>query len=295
MLNKINVKAYKDVQNKFYLTLFFLAFTLVVSSCTNVGENDGGKTQSIKSAEVGETTKHNDKLKSKQYSFVLLRQLPHDTSSFTQGLLYDKGYLYESTGLNGKSTLQKINYLNGEVVSKEKISSEYFAEGLSLVEDVFYLLTYQEGKCFTYSKDFKKQPKEFNYQGEGWGLCYDGQYLIKSNGLSYLEFRKPNDFSVVKKIMVKDVNSNPLPRINEMEYINNRIWANVWGYYIIVVINPETGLVENQFDFSYLIDMLKDKNSAEVMNGIAYNPEKNTIILTGKNWDTMFEFSIIEN
>jgi glutamine cyclotransferase len=202
--------------------------------------------------------------------------------------------LYESTGLNGKSSIRKINYKTGEIVKDVKFQYEYFCEGLELVNDKFYLLTYKSGLCLTFDKNLKINEELFEYSGEGWGLTYDGEYLIKSNGTNILEFISIYGFFINKKLNLKDEYGNPLFYVNEMEYINGKIWANIWGSGSIVIINPTTGIVEQRFDFSDLVEKQNNKETADVLNGIAYVKENNSIILTGKNWDTFFEYKIIE-
>lgn len=254
--------------------------------------NDNSQTQNI-SNNSNTTNNSNLILKPKNIRFELIRKFKHDKTAFTQGLLYRDGIIYESTGLNGKSTLRKINYETGEIINQQKLPSQYFAEGLELIDNKFYLLTYKNGACLTYDANFKQLSEKYSYEGEGWGLCTDGEKLYKSNGSNIIEIRDKS-FNLINKLNVLDENGNQIYYINEMEYINGKIWANIWGYAILVVINPENGKLEQKFDFSHLIDLLGSRENIDVMNGIAYNPNKNTIILTGKYWDTFFEYKIIE-
>ena len=275
--------------------LFLISTALVLLSFTSC--NDSQNQESKQKTQINykpEIEINEQNISSKKITFELIRTFKHDKEAFTQGLLYSDGYLYESTGLNGKSSLRKINYKTGEIITNVKLESKYFAEGLELVGDKFYLLTYKSGICLTYDKNYKTLPQTFQYNGEGWGLTFDGNYLIKSNGTNILEFVSPNNFSVVKKLDLKDEYGNPLFYVNEMEFINGKIWANIWGTGSIVIINPQTGNLEQRFDFTDLFFKQNNKETTDVLNGIAYIKENNSIILTGKNWDTFFEYKIIE-
>jgi glutamine cyclotransferase len=284
-----------------YQIFFFISAMILISftSCNDTKTNDSPKqTNKITEDQVDTTSETSetltDSLQPKKITFRLIRTFKHDKEAFTQGLLYSGGFLYESTGLNGKSSIRKINYKTGEIVKDVKFQYEYFCEGLELVNDKFYLLTYKSGLCLTFDKNLKINEELFEYSGEGWGLTYDGEYLIKSNGTNILEFISIYGFFINKKLNLKDEYGNPLFYVNEMEYINGKIWANIWGSGSIVIINPTTGIVEQRFDFSDLIEKQNNKVTADVLNGIAYIKENNSIILTGKNWDTFFEYKIIE-
>lgn len=276
-------------------SLILLSFTSCNDSKVEnkIDKNLNNKSQTQSNSEYSKTKMNSNLLlKPKNYKFELVRKFEHDKTAFTQGLLYRNGIIYESTGLNGKSTLRKINYETGEILNQKKIETQYFAEGLEFIDNKFYLLTYKNGTCLTYDPYFKQLNEKYAYEGEGWGLCSDGKLLYKSNGSNIIEIRDKT-FNLIKKLNVLDENGNQIYYINEMEYIEGKIWANIWGYAIIVVINPENGKLEQKFDFSHLIDLLGSRESIDVMNGIAYNPEKNTILLTGKYWDTFFEYKII--
>lgn len=230
---------------------------------------------------------------SNKYKFELVRKLPHNKESFTQGLLYRNGIIYESTGLIGKSTIQKIDYNTGNVIKSQKLPSDLFAEGITFVNNQIYMLTYQNKVLLILDTNLNIISQNIKYDGEGWGLIYDGTKLIKSNGSDIIEYRNPINFAIMSENNIIDDFGNPRYYINEMEYINDNIWANIWGTPFIVVINPKTNKVEERYNFDFLFDMLKTKDGIDVMNGIAYVPENNTILLTGKHWDTMFEYKLV--
>jgi len=268
------------------ILLTALIFTLTFCNGNNAEKNNTqneSKSSNYKTAKI-----------SNKYKFELVRKLPHNRESFTQGLLYNDGIIYESTGLIGKSTIQKIDYYTGNVIKSQKLPSNIFAEGITMVNDLIYMLTYQNKVLIILDTNLNIISQNINYEGEGWGLIYDGSNLIKSNGSDIIEYRNPINFAVMGEINITDDFGNPRYYINEMELIDDKIWANIWGTPFVVIINPKTNKVEERYAFDFLFDMLKTKDGVDVMNGIAYVPENNTILLTGKHWDTMFEYKLIK-
>ncbi len=268
------------------ILLTALIFTLTFCNGNNAEKNN---TQNESKSSNYKTAKFSNK-----YKFELVRKLPHNRESFTQGLLYNDGIIYESTGLIGKSTIQKIDYYTGNVIKSQKLPSNIFAEGITMVNDLIYMLTYQNKVLIILDTNLNIISQNINYEGEGWGLIYDGSNLIKSNGSDIIEYRNPINFAVMGEINITDDFGNPRYYINEMELIDDKIWANIWGTPFVVIINPKTNKVEERYAFDFLFDMLKTKDGVDVMNGIAYVPENNTILLTGKHWDTMFEYKLIK-
>jgi glutamine cyclotransferase len=224
------------------------------------------------------------------YVVEIIREIPHSQQSYTQGLLYHDGKLYESTGGYGESSLQRINPESG-AVEKHLPIYDVFAEGLALHEDKLYQLTWQAGEAYVYDLNFERV-NTFQYQTQGWGLTGEGDHLIMSDGSDNIYFRNPETFELERTISVT-LENNPLFRLNELEYIDGYIFANVYKTNTIVKIDPETGVVVAQIDASSLWNHISVTPSTDVLNGIAYNPESDTYYLTGKNWDKLFEVEVV--
>jgi glutamine cyclotransferase len=226
---------------------------------------------------------------------------PHDANAFTQGLVYENGFLYESTGEYKSSTLRQVEIKTGKVIRKVTLPNKYFAEGAHIVGDKIYQLTWREGFCFVYDKNTFKMIEKFQYKGEGWGLTYDGKHLIMSDGSDQLNFLDPVNFKSVRKINVKDIDANtkqpfPLRDLNELEYINGEIWANIWQSTQIARINPETGKVIGRIELAPFVppEFRREQNMRQyVLNGIAFDPQKKRVYITGKNWNVLYEFEIV--
>jgi glutamine cyclotransferase len=224
------------------------------------------------------------------YTISIVRMLPHNTDSFTQGLLYYDGMLYESTGLYGRSTLQQVDAVSG-IVQRSMPVPEVFAEGLVRWGNRLIQLTWKENTALIYNITDFSRLGEFRYNTEGWGLTADERSLIMSDGSDTLYFRDPLSFEVVRTVRVT-LNNAPLFRINELEYIDGLIYANIWGEDMIAQIDPNTGQVRGMIDARPLRRMQPTLKRDNVLNGIAYNPELSTIYLTGKNWPTLFEVTL---
>jgi glutaminyl-peptide cyclotransferase len=217
---------------------------------------------------------------------------PHDPQAFTQGLLFYQGKFYESTGLYGKSSLRRVDPTTSIVELKHDVSSEFFAEGLTLVDDRLIQLTWKKGVAFVYNREDFSSIDEFSYEGEGWGLCYDGEHLIMSDGSSNLSFRDPKTFDLIGILAVTD-EGRAVPRLNELEFIEGFVYANIWQTKRIVQINPDNGKVMARVDASGLLTP-QEEQSADVLNGIAWDAEKKQIWITGKNWPKIFQVEFIE-
>ena len=222
------------------------------------------------------------------------KSFPHDTSSFTEGLLIYKGGLYESTGdpdYIGRSRLLKIDLNSGKIEKQLNLDRKYFGEGLTILRDTIYQLTYKERTAFVYTLDFKKI-KEVPFttdNGEGWGLTTDGTYLIADDGSSNLYYYEPSTFKLVKKLPVTDAGALGY-NLNELEYIDGYIYANQWQLSYILKIDPSNGVVVAKIDLTDIWNRVKQKDpKAEVVNGIAYDPDSKKIYVTGKNWPELFE------
>lgn len=228
----------------------------------------------------------------KQLSYKLIRSFFHDANSFTQGLFFADGKLYESTGLTGKSAIKIIDEQTGKVIKKEMTNPLHFGEGSVELNNKIYMLTWQNNTGYIFDLKLKKTG-DFAYQGEGWGITSDGTNLIMSDGSSELKYINPDNFSVIKTIRVTD-GEIPRSNLNELEYVNGFIYANVWQYDEIIKINPENGNVVGKLDLSDLRRMLPNPYGVDVLNGIAYNKKTDSYYVTGKNWQLMYEIKIFE-
>jgi glutaminyl-peptide cyclotransferase len=230
-----------------------------------------------------------------QMKAEVVASYPHDRTSYTQGLEFSNGQLYEGTG-NPQSGLAasivgKIDLQTGAIAMKNGLDATYFGEGITILGDRLYQLTWKNGKCFVYDKnDLTLQLKEFSYTGEGWGLCNDGKNLIMSDGTERLYFRDPNTFDIVRTIEVYH-NLGPQVALNELEYIDGKIYANVYTTNQVVVIEPGTGRVLEIIDAAPL--EAAGKLGGEVLNGIAWNPDTKKLYMTGKYWGKLMEVKIV--
>lgn len=216
----------------------------------------------------------------------------HDPESYTQGLLWHEGSLYESAGHYGRSSLREVDPATGVVKRRLNLPPEYFAEGLARVGEHLILLTWQEGTALVYRlSDFGKV-KELGYTGEGWGLCYDGRRLVMSDGSDRLTFRDPETFASLGQVRVTRA-GQPAERLNELECVDGQIWANVWMNDEILRIDPGTGEVTAVVDASGLLTPQEYAAGAEVLNGIAWLPDSKTFLLTGKLWPKAFEVRFV--
>lgn len=217
---------------------------------------------------------------------------PHDPNAFTEGLLYRDGYLFESTGLNGQSTLRKVQLETGTVIQSISIDARYFAEGLTDWGDCLIQLTWNSGIGFIYDLDTFGSLGTFHYSGEGWGLTHDADRLIMSDGTPTLRFLDPADYTEIGHLTVKD-GDQPVQWLNELEYVGNVILANIWYSDEIVRIDPQSGQVTGRIDLHSLRNYFGTLNSSAVLNGIAYDAEGDRLFVTGKLWPKLFEIKLI--
>jgi glutamine cyclotransferase len=226
------------------------------------------------------------------YSYQIIQTYFHDASAFTQGLTFDDDYLIESTGLNGASSIRRVNLVDGQVVQKFDLSDEYFGEGLTVVGDKIVQLTWRNGVGFIYDKETFELLTSFSLDTEGWGLTYDGNYLIVSDGTDNLYFLDSSTYQIVNSITVYDAVGS-VKNLNELEYINGYVYANIWYSSKIAVINPITGQINAYIDLTDLDQMYTSKNSSAVLNGIAYNSKTEQLYVTGKYWSNIYEIQIL--
>lgn len=220
----------------------------------------------------------------------VVRVHPHDPQAFTQGLEYYRGYLYESTGISGQSTLRKVSIITGQVVQKISLPPQYFGEGLTIFHGRIYQLTWLSKKGFIYDLASLRKVGEFPYDGEGWGLTHDSASLIMSDGTNKIRYIDPVSFRVTRTIEVY-AGSQGVVNLNELEYVNGEILANIWHSTQIARIDPRTGQVVAWIDLSPIA--AKESHDEEaVANGIAYDPARDRLFVTGKNWSKLFEIKI---
>lgn len=226
--------------------------------------------------------------------YKIINTYPHDPTSFTEGLEFFRDTLYESTGLNGKSYLRKYDYKSGKIYKQIDLEQQYFGEGITIMKDKIYQLTWKEKTGFIYNANTFKLEKTFTYDKEieGWGMTNDGTHLYQTDGTEKIWKKNPATQKMIDYVNVYSGNSK-IPSINELEWINGKIFCNVWQKDAIAIVNPTSGAVESIIDLSGLRTKIESPN-AEVLNGIAYNPKTKTIFVTGKNWDKTFEILVFK-
>ena len=223
------------------------------------------------------------------FGYAVQRTYPHDAEAFTQGLEYVGGYLYESTGLNGRSSIRKVTLETGKVLRQRAIPPDYFGEGITIWKSALIELTWQSQVAFVYDRDTFEPRRTFTYTGEGWGLTHDATNLIMSDGTADLRFLDPETFKERRRITVTD-GGRPVPRLNELEYVKGQVFANIWTTDDIVRIDPASGRVLGRID---LRGLLPDSQTAsDVLNGIAYDQARDRLFVTGKLWPKLFEIKI---
>jgi glutamine cyclotransferase len=224
----------------------------------------------------------------------VLASYPHDSDAFTQGLLYFDGRLYESTGLEGASSLREVDLESGEVIRILPLANELFGEGLARVGDELWQITWQNQRAFRYDLDTFELVRSYGYLGEGWGICYDGEALFMSDGSHQIAVRDPATFAELRRFSVTQ-GGEPVTRLNELECVGDTIYANIWQTDRIVEIDKGSGRVAAEIDASALLTPAERAGlpSGAVLNGIAYNPESETFYLTGKLWPKLFEVRLV--
>ena len=225
------------------------------------------------------------------YSYSIINTYPHDTNAFTEGLFFADGFLYESTGINGVSSLRRVDLTTGNVQQETMLPSQYFGEGTTLVNNTIIQLTWQSHVGFIYDKTTFSLLGNFSYGTEGWGLTFDGKQLIMSDGSDNLYFLDPTTFQETGQVAVHDGN-NTVVNINELEYIKGDVYANIWQTNTIAIINPQTGQVIGWIDLTGLPSE-NNSNPNAVLNGIAYDQIANRLFVTGKDWPSLYQVELI--
>jgi glutaminyl-peptide cyclotransferase len=228
------------------------------------------------------------------HGYEVVRSYPHDPSAYTQGLLWHKGFLYESAGKYQRSSLRKIQLETGKVIQQVAVAPEFFAEGLALLNGKLFQLTWREHTAFAYDLESFKRTGELSYPWEGWGLTTDGKSLIASDGSNQIRFVDPATFAVQRTIRVFADNdpSHPLREINELEYVNGEIYANVWQSDFIIRIAPATGKLLGVINLTGILPGKSPDETDSVLNGIAYDSDHQRLFITGKLWPRLFEIKI---
>ena len=233
------------------------------------------------------------------YTFKVINTYPHDKKAYTQGLEYYNGFLYEGTGRNGTSYLRKVELETGKVLQQVELDKQYFGEGISIFNDKIYQLTWKAGKGFIYDLESFELIKEFPYtkSREGWGLTNNGSKLIKTDGTERIWFLNP-DTLVEESYIEAYTNTQKVEKLNELEYINGKIYANRWQLNSILIIDPASGKIEGAADLKGLKQLIEKEQTLdsddEVLNGIAYDAENNRIFVTGKHWSKLYEIELVK-
>lgn len=295
----------------YYIALILMTSSVMLYNCHNTNTQDNPMNSSEYEISEEHLSPEGDNLPDVEIitpwdieppftlSYKVVAKYPHDPTAFTQGFVYKDGLLYESTGLWEKSSVRITNLTSGEILLMRKLPEEYvgtvfsnlFGEGLALLNKELFQLTWKNGICFVYDAEDLSLKRLYRYPREGWGLTYDGYYLIRSDGSNTIYFHYPHDFTISHTIKVFD-NGNAIKNLNELEFIEGYICANVWRTNYIVVIDPTMGNVVGKIILEGLFNQ-QNNAQADVLNGIAYIPERKTLLVTGKLWDTVFEIALV--
>ncbi len=246
-----------------------------------------------KTVEISKTIKILASRAPELYTYDIIAEYPHDINAYTQGLEFHSDTLYESTGLKGKSFLRQVNYNTGKILKEIKLDDRYFGEGITILNDKIYQLTWQSGIGFVYNLNTFEKLDTFKYNKskEGWGLCNDGKKLFKSDGSEFIWILNPD--TLVEEDYIETVtNSSIFNRANELEYVDGKIYANVYQKESMMIIDAQSGDIEGVINFGGLKEKVTKHEKLDVLNGVAYNPSRKTFFVTGKNWDKLFEVNI---
>lgn len=260
-----------------------------VQSITKVHRKDGKTENKLANLKVLSD------IKPPTYGFETIAAYPHNINSYTQGLIFHEGYLYESIGQYGKSKLMRIDLESGEAVNEYVLDKAFFAEGLTLFNNELIQITWQEGTAFRYDLGSLQPKRTMKYNGEGWGLTTNGKQIIMSNGSNELLFLNPQTFKMVRQLEVMD-DKGPVTKLNELEYVNGEIWANIYDYkeFKIVRIDEKTGKVLAYINLTGILETEDYHGSIDVLNGIAYDSENDRLFVTGKNYPRLFEIKVLD-
>jgi len=265
--------------------LAFLSIALIFWACkNNESNNNNNATENTANTIAPPAT----------INYNIVASYPHDTSSYTQGLIWQNNSLYEGTGLEGQSRLMKVDIKNGKAVQSISIDPSVFGEGITMLNDKIYELTWQSHLVYVYDAKTFKKIKEFNWDHEGWGITHNGKELIISTGDSNLYFVDPGTFKLLRIVGVSD-NNGPVGNLNELEYINGSVFSNIYLTDYIVKIDPSNGHITGKIDLTGLLEKSGkrvDKEDGLVLNGIAFDSAKNSLYITGKKWPLLYEIKL---
>lgn len=225
------------------------------------------------------------------YTYRIINTFNHDPTAYTQGLVAHDGYIYESTGKYGQSSIRKIELNSGKIIQKYNLADNYFGEGITIFQDKIIQLTWKSKTCFVYNLDDFKLIKKFSITTEGWGITHDGERIIYSNGSSTLFFLSPDTYELIGQIKVT-AESKPVSNLNELEYVEGEIFANIWQTNTIARIKPESGQIKGWVELDGLLEQKDLPDKVDVLNGIAYDSNNNRLFVTGKLWPKLFEIEL---
>jgi glutaminyl-peptide cyclotransferase len=228
-------------------------------------------------------------------TYQVVRTYPHDPNAFTQGLIYVDGHLYESTGLNGRSSLRLLDLATGNVLQKHDLAHEFFGEGLTDWGSTLIQLTWTSRKAFVYDRFSFSLQRTISFDGEGWGLTHDETQLILTDGTPTLRFLDPKSLRVTRRLRVADQSGRAVENLNELEYVRGEIYANVWQTNQIIRISPRNGNVLGRIDLAGIIDKRELHGEGAVLNGIAYDAAGDRLFVTGKLWPKLFEIKVLKH
>lgn len=283
---------FTTMNRHFYIVMYLVAMLLSASACRGdsaKSADDEVKVKSVTTKEVAPKPRTISPVKN--YGYRIVKEYPHSSHSYTQGLTYVDGVMWEGTGQVGRSHLQRLNLPTGEVDIVATLGEDEFGEGIAIFGERIYQLTWYNEYAYVYDMDGTLRHK-IPYRGEGWGITTDSKSLYMSDGSSIIKRINPETFRVEERIEVT-YNGQPLDMLNELEWIDGKIWANVYLTYSIVIIDPTTGVIEAVVDMPDLRHRV-DNPEAEAFNGVAYNPQSGHIYVTGKDWNKLFEIEIIK-
>lgn len=240
-------------------------------------------------ASAGIRIKANQAPKRLQYKIV--NTFPHDITAYTQGLFYHNGFLIESTGQNGLSSLRRVEVSSGKVIQSVNLERQFFGEGATIINNEIYQITWTSRRGFVYNPETFSLIRTFDYQTQGWGLTTLGDKLVMSDGSHVLYILEPKSFSEIKRVEVYN-DRGPVTLLNELECINGKIYANIYQSNTIVIIDPNTGMVEGEIDFTSILTQNDKHKNIDVFNGIAWDAQRQRLFVTGKNWPKLFEVNI---
>jgi glutaminyl-peptide cyclotransferase len=263
-------------------TSLALALLAMLSACHE-------RTEPVERVQLGRGARSAPAVERLQIEVV--RRIPHDTAAFTQGLLIDAGRLFESTGLVGESRLREVDLASGRELRRRDVPAPHFGEGLAKVGDELVLLTWKSGKAFRFDAETFEPRGEHDFEGEGWGLTFDGSRLVMSDGSASLQFRDPRTFEPRGRIAVS-LEGRPVRHLNELEFVDGLVYANIWQTDRIVAIDPTTGEVRRVIDAKGLLER-GERRRADVLNGIAHDAREGAFYVTGKFWPWMFQVRFV--